>query len=311
MRTVRQAWDAALYGPQGRYRTGGRDFHTALTDPVTGPVMCAALARLARQVDAMLGCPENFQVVDLGAGTGAFLAWLAADPATPARWQLTGIELAPRPPLAPRIGWAAELRQIPAGFLLAHEWLDDVPCEVLRAGRLLLADGGAGPPPRAVDRDWLDTWWPGWRSEDVECGRARDEAWAGAVARLGAGLALAVDYGHLRSARRSTLTGFHRGRQVPPVYDGSGDITAHVALDALAAAVPGSRLISQRQALRELGVDGRLPVSLTAAGLQAANAAAGLLDRAGYGGFGWVSVARLPADHPGPTPTVWTLGAGG
>jgi len=292
VRTVRQAWNEALYGPNGRYRTGGRDFHTALTDPITGPAMCAALARLAHQVDAALGWPEGFQVVDLGAGTGAFLAWLAADEATPARWRLTGIELAPRPALCPRIGWRAELTEIAAGFLLAHEWLDDIACEVLREGRLLLSDGSLGAAPEAADRAWLEGWWPGWRAEVAECGRARDEAWAGAVSVVGTGLSLAVDYGHRRSTRRSTLTGFRGGRQVPAVFDGSSNVTAHVALDALAAAVTGSVLRSQRESLLALGIDATLPPVLTATGLQGANAAATLLDPDGYGGFGWVSVAR-------------------
>ncbi|MFI1964167.1 SAM-dependent methyltransferase [Streptomyces pathocidini] len=72
----------------------------------------------------------------------------------------------------------------------------------------------------------------------AEIGRPRDEAWARAVASLSRGLAVAVDYGHDRAARPSfgTLTGFRDGHEVRPVPDGSCDITAHVAMDACAAA---------------------------------------------------------------------------
>ncbi|NEC19081.1 hypothetical protein G3I50_12545, partial [Streptomyces parvus] len=75
--------------------------------------------------------------------------------------------------------------------------------------------------------------------ERAEIGRPRDAAWTGAVGCLTAGLAVAVDYAHGRGTRPpfGTLTGFRGGREVRPVPDGSRDLTAHVALDACAAAV--------------------------------------------------------------------------
>ena len=92
---------------------------------------------------------------------------------------------------------------------------------------------------------------------------AADEAWAAAVGRLDRGVAVAVDYGH--EADRPA-GGRHADRlprpagQVPPVPDGSCDLTAHVALDAVAAAgraagAGDTRLDDQRAALRALGVD--------------------------------------------------------
>ncbi|MFD0787016.1 SAM-dependent methyltransferase, partial [Micromonospora azadirachtae] len=93
----------------------------------------------------------------------------------------------------------------------------------------------------------------------AEIGRSRDEAWANAVGRIDRGLALAVDYGHLKRERpvSGTLTGYRGGRQVAPVPDGSCDVTAHVAMDSVASA--GERvarcaysLSSQREALRAL-----------------------------------------------------------
>src|SRR5262249_62244441 len=72
----------------------------------------------------------------------------------------------------------------------------------------------------------------------AEVGAPRDAAWADAVRAVTRGLALAVDYGHLANGRPAfgSLTGFRDGRQVPPVPDGSCDLTAHVAIDSVAAA---------------------------------------------------------------------------
>jgi hypothetical protein len=94
-----------------------------------------------------------------------------------------------------------------------------------------------------------------------------------------------------------TLTGYRAGRQVPPVPDGSCDITAHVAMDSVAEA--GGRpytLVSQRKALRALGVDGaRPPLSLASTdpggyvrALATASAAAELTDAAGLGSHWWL-----------------------
>ncbi|MCW2778264.1 MAG: uncharacterized protein JWN17_1989, partial [Frankiales bacterium] len=145
-----------------------------------------------------------------------------------------------------------------------------------------------------VEDAWVRRWWPG--GGRAEVGAPRDAAWAQAVGQVQRGLAVAVDYGHLLADRRPTLTGYRGGRQVDPVPDGSCDLTAHVALDACAAAT-GARLLTQRDALRDLGVDAALPDPVTAHGLQRASQSRALLDPAGLGGFGWlvqeVGVPRL------------------
>ena len=114
---------------------------------------------------------------------------------------------------------------------------------------------------------------------------------------------MAVDYGHEAGGRPAagTLTGYRDGRQVPPVPDGSCDLTAHVALDACAAAgsaagATATALVRQADALRALGVDATRPTTANARedplgylrSLAAAGSAAELLDRAGLGGFGWL-----------------------
>ncbi|MBQ0903526.1 SAM-dependent methyltransferase [Micromonospora sp. U21] len=144
----------------------------------------------------------------------------------------------------------------------------------------------------------------------AEMGRSRDEAWANAVKKISRGLAVAVDYGHLKEDRPidGTLTGYRAGRQVPPVPDGTTDVTAHVAMDSVASAGAAVArcaysLVSQREALRALGADGgRPPLSLAGTdpagyvrALAAASAVAELTDPAGLGGHWWL---RQPVGIP-------------
>jgi SAM-dependent MidA family methyltransferase len=336
----RVAMERALYGPDGFFVAGVGPAAHFRTSAHAAPAFAAALLRLVRRVDAALGHPPVLDVVDVGAGRGELLRALAAlagpaDPEQPGalahRLRLTAVELAPRPAdLPPGIGWRAEVPEGITGLLLATEWLDNVPLDVAvptpDGCRYLLVDQttgeeSLGPPLSPEDTAWLDHWWPtqvikeaaepsaeaslaitnGWRR--VEIGRTRDVAWAEAVGRVTRGIALAVDYGHLRDGRPGdgTLTGYRSGRQVPPVPDGTCDITAHVAMDSVASA--GERaarcaytLISQREALRALGADGgRPPLSLASrdpAGyvraLAAASTVAELTDPAGLGGHWWL-----------------------
>ncbi|MFP5219825.1 MAG: SAM-dependent methyltransferase [Actinomycetes bacterium] len=311
MRPWRQAWKHALYGTDGFFvREAPRDhFRTSVT---ASPLLAVALRRLAGAVDDALGRPDPFDVVDLGGGRAELLQAL---PDVPARWRLTAVERAPDPGVGVR--WLHDLPRV-TGLLLAHEWLDDVPLDVVDDGRLVLVDrDGAealGPPASAEAAAWTRRWWPdGGR---VEVGLARDVAWARAVGAVERGVALAVDYGHVLrpsgstpashagpdatrfGGRRTTLTGYRSGRQVRPVPDGSCDVTAHVALDSCAAAT-GARLLDQRTALRALGVDGVLSPRTAPdyrQRLQEASQAGTLLDPAGPGGFGWLVRAVRTAD---------------
>ncbi|MFV2121418.1 hypothetical protein ACE14D_24465, partial [Streptomyces sp. Act-28] len=115
----------------------------------------------------------------------------------------------------------------------------------------------------------------------------------------------AADYAHPADARPpfGTLTGFRGGREVPPVPDGTCDLTSHVALDACAAAAAGPvELLSQREALRRLGVSGERPALALASSdpagyvraLAAAGEAAELTARGGLGDFTWL-LQRRPA----------------
>jgi SAM-dependent MidA family methyltransferase len=220
----------------------------------------------------------------------------------------------PRPAGLPAdLTWSAESPASVDGLLIAHEWLDTVPCPVVEvdsAGtpRFVHVDpatgveslGAAvadGPPDIA---DWLARWWPLDDADPgsrAEVGLPRDRAWAAAVEHLDRGVALAIDYGHVRAARPpgGSLRSFRRGRQVPVVPDGSRDVTAHVAVDAVAEAV-GGQVVSQREALHRLAVVATTPPPEWAwarprdylQALGRASSDAELVDPGSFGAFWWV-----------------------
>jgi SAM-dependent MidA family methyltransferase len=354
----RAAMASALYGPDGFFvRTPDGPAGHFRTSVHASPLFAGALLRLIERVDAALGRPDPFDVVDVGAGRGELLTTLDAlvgdGPAASGKQALrerirfTAVEVAPQPRgLADPIGWQATVPDPIVGVLVATEWLDNVPLDVAEMDddgqvRLVLVDpatgvetiGGLVP---ATDAFWLARWWPGLAppglappglaprrtdppgvdprglvspgmdppgpaepGQRAEIGWPRDVAWADAVSSVRRGCALAVDYGHVRERRpvHGTLTGFRGGRQVRPIPDGSCDITAHVAMDGVAAAAGTPyRLVTQRHALRALGVDGsRPPLALARTdpagylrALAGAGAAAEPIDPAGLGGHWWL-----------------------
>ncbi len=271
-RSWSEAWGDALYGDDGFFLREDPLAHFRTN--VAVPLFATAVRRLAQRLDVAMGLPDPFDVVDLGAGRGDLLNALTD---VPPRWRLTGVDLCEP--------WVSEVPEL-EGLLIANEWLDAVPLDVVEDGNLVLvsADGTESVGAPHVS-EWASQWWPvGLR---VEVGASRDLAWAAAVSRVRRGAAVAVDYGHVVATRRPTLTGYRDGRQVSPVPDGSCDITAHVALDSCAAAT-GARLLTQREALLALGINGVLPPHVDAATLERGSQARELIDPDGLGGFGWL-----------------------
>lgn len=291
-RPWRDAMQTALYGPEGFYvrATPAQHFRTSVT---SGPVFAEAVRRLAGRVDDALGRPDPFDLVDLGAGGGELLAAL---PDVPARWRLTPVDVSGR--------WQSEVPEL-QGLLLANEWLDNVPLEVLFDGRVVEVDeAGAerlGAPASPEALAWATRWWTTGRR--VEVGLSRDLAWQSAVANVRRGVAVAIDYGHTVADRRPTLIAHRDGRQVAPEPDGRSDLTAHVAVDSCAA-LTGARVLTQREALGMLGIRADLPDRARAtteprgylADLQRAQATAALLDPRGLGSFAWLVQAVSVAD---------------
>jgi SAM-dependent MidA family methyltransferase len=318
----RKAAEDALYGPGGFYlRPEGPAGHFR-TSVHASALFAGAVARLLCRVDEALDRPAALDFVDLGAGRGELVTGvLAALPAeVGARVRAYGVELADRPEgLDPRTEWLGEPPKGITGLLFANEWLDNVPVEVAEVDSagvprlVLVRDDGTerlGERVAGAEAEWLARWWPQAPEEGLraEIGLPRDTAWASAVARVDRGLAIAVDYAHTRDTRPpfGTLTGFREGRETAPVPDGSCDLTAHVALDACAqagatatdtaGALPGARLLTQRAALRALGLTGaRPPLTLASTdptayvrALASAGEAAELTATGGLGDFGWL-----------------------
>jgi SAM-dependent MidA family methyltransferase len=313
-----EAMRTALYGPAGFYTRGEPPARHFRTSANTSARYGEAFSGLLRAVDLALGRPARLDLVDIGSGRGELLghvlAAAGAEPELARRITARAVEVAPRPAgLDPRISWCSSLPGRVTGLVIASEWLDNVPldvAELTEAGpRLVLVDpasGGErhGPAPSLPDLAWLASWWPlGEPGERAEIGRPRCEAWAAVIRRITRGVAVAADYGHTKAARPpcGTLTGYLAGRAVPAVPDGSRDITAHVALDACAAAgraagAGATLLTTQREALRGLGIEGRQPVPALAGTdprrylqeLCLASEEAELIDEGGLGGFGWL-----------------------
>jgi SAM-dependent MidA family methyltransferase len=321
------AWQQALYGEDGFYRrAGGAPSSHFRTSVHASPLLARALAELARLCDLT-------RVVDVGSGRGELLTALAdVDPDL----DLVGVDVVGRPATLPeRAQWlvsagGASLRLGPdvcsRALVVAHEWLDDVPCPVVEVDssgrwRQVEVDPASGMErlgavATPAQQRWLDRWWPaGLPGSRAEVGLTRDVAWADLVGRSADSVLVAVDYSHDRAARPAggTLASYRAGHVVPPLPDGTCDVTAHVALDSVArsgqAAGAGSTMLTrQRDVLRRLGVTAERPDPSSARGdpvgylgrLEMAGEAAELLDPAGLGGFGWLLQSR------GPWPAGWT-----
>lgn len=307
----------ALYGPAGFYRRPEGPAGHFRTSVHASPYFAAAVRALARASGV-------HAVVDVGSGRGELLRTLhllAPD------LSLHGIDIADRPDDLPEaISWSDTLGTYEHALVFANEWLDAFAVDVVeqtedgpRLVEVELATGAErlGSPPAPDDLAWLDQWWPLAQAQPgdrAEVGRFRDDAWATAIHSLRSGLAVAADYAHQRATRPSydTLVGYREGRVVRAVPDGSCDLTAHVAIDACAAAgekagATTTLLTTQRAALRALGVNaGRPPLELAKTDppgylrkLQAAGEQAELLDPAGLGRFAWL-VQCVDAPLPEP-----------
>lgn len=308
--TWSQAWRNAALKFWAREQPGGH-FTTS-----AGDLVADRIATLVRQVDRRLGQPNELHVVDVGCGDGGLLALVrerCQDLAPRARW--IGVDV--RPPSALGIEpivaeTPAELALAPVrGLVMAHEWLDEIPCDVVERDdggddRLVLVDrdGTEARGPSLDDdaacavygvdaaeaRSWLKRWWPLHRPGDrAEVGATRDRAWAWLAGLLGAGTALATDYGHTRDQRLDrhrlgTLAAYRSGRLVRPVPDGSVNLTAHVALDSCAAAVPGTAITLQRGEIEPVAL-GEDPL---AADVTRHFAALRLRDPERLGGVAWL-----------------------
>lgn len=310
-RPWREAWQEALYGAHGFYRSaeGPAGHFTTATHGAPGAVLAHALATLADR--------EHLRhVVDVGAGRGELLAQLALRRPD---LRLTGVDVVARPAgLSPAVDWwqspggralPDELVGLAGVLVVAHEWLDVVPCTVAEvdahgALRVVHVDPHTGSEHlgdrlAGEELGWAEAHWPTTTpGERVEVGLDRDLAWDGLLRRVDSGLAVAIDYGHRAGERPrwGTLAAYRSGRPDIPVPDGRCDLTAHVAMDTLSH----DELVDQRTALGGLGVEARTPDHELArrephsylAALARSSAASALTARGGFGDFLWAFSRR-------------------
>lgn len=173
---------------------------------------------------------EQPWIVDVGAGSGRLLAQLIAlgFPAD----RLIGVDVRPAPDLP--VHWIQGVAPacVPPvqGLLFAHEFLDDVPVDVVAEGQVVDHRGTPIGPAHPDDLAWLQQWAG---SDSGVVGRRRDEAWRTLVSRVAEGEAIAVDYtttepvGHWRGRRavaapgRTSVRASTCGPAGPPPEGGS------------------------------------------------------------------------------------------
>jgi hypothetical protein len=312
------AWVESAVGEEGFWRMGRPEEHFRTASSTTF-LLAATIAYLVRDH------PEIGHVVELGAGDGRLLADLAVAGGDLA---LSGVDIRPRPTSLPdTIAWHRDLWDVSASswttgavqtllaaldrpaLIICAEWLDDLPCPLAtRSGGALreleVDPTGAERAGRALDAEstaWANRWWPSGRR--LEVGITRDRAWSSALASLGrhGGLGLCIDYGHLRDSRPAggSLSAFRRGRQLSPYPSPTVNLTAAVAIDAVAQAghrVGASTLLwaQQHQVVPAWAADGP---SDALAGLAGRSQLAALLNPAIWGRQWWL-LQQVPGAAP-------------
>lgn len=266
-----RAWRAANTGAQGFYRFASAEDHFS-TGVHTDSTIADWLVNFIQSTRSQPHASEEFAVIDIGAGDGRLLADVKS--ALGNEVTCIGVDLRPRPDgLHTDIAWIE--RAIDewteditgrdghwTGVVIAHEFLDDVPCDVAELDedlqpRLVLVDPHTGAeeigpalhdsatraltPDPDRSADWLARWWPATRPlARREIGDSRDRIWSKVRRIIATGHAIAIDYEHRQTDRErglwdaGTLKGFASGCPKRAVPDGSVNITAHVALDSCA-----------------------------------------------------------------------------
>ncbi len=325
---------AALYDPDGYYATRAPMGYAGdyLTAPETTPLFGATLSRLAGAVWRALGRPDQFEIVDVGAGGGALLrdlvdALRGEDPEAASAARCAAIEVSPAADRAQ----AKTLGGIPVvrarslealgpiqGLVVANELLDAFPFHLLtrRDGALrelrvtarddafaFVADEVSDPRLAEEAPELAE-------GERVSVSLAAYEWLATLAAALERAVALVVDYPS--SARPDVRTySRHTSGGGPLERIGEQDLTAALDFERLAehARRAGLEVLDRRtqaELLEELGFDARVR-SIVDPGprdprgqLRAAsarNAAKAIVDPEGMGAFSVLVLAkglRLP-----------------
>lgn len=313
---------AALYGPDGYYSVRAPMGFTGdyLTAPETTPLFGATLSRLAGAVWRALARPEQFEIVDVGAGSGALLRDLAvalreddAEAAVAARYAAIEVSVAADRAQARTLSGipVVRARSLEAlgpivGLVIANELLDAFPFHLVtrrggelrelrvdvRDGDLVFVETDPADPrlaeeaPEAPDGERI--------AVPLEA-----YAWLGTLASaLERGIALVVDYPS--SAMSDVRTYFRQTSGGGPLERvGEQDLTAALDFDRIATHAERAGLeVLERQTQAELLDDlgfaerfqrihdpgARDPIGQVRAA-SARNAAKAIVDPEGMGAF--------------------------
>ena len=286
--------ERALYDPaRGFYESGraGRRGGHFITSPEVGPLFGAVIGRMLDRRWDELGQPDQFTVVDAGAGPGTLARTVAkAEPGcTPAlRWINVERSAAGRASHTAGISTATMPNGPITGVIVANELLDNLPLSLFDPDGQDVGGNPPSPETRLTPR------------HDQAC------AWLSqALSILDRGTVVVIDYMSTTEEMAArpwpewlrTYRGHERGDD-PWTSPGTQDITCEVALDQLAAVCPPSRATNQAEWLRAHGIDELVVEGIAAwragaargdlvalAGRSRAIEAEALLDPAGLGGF--------------------------
>lgn len=296
--TVERYMELALGHPElGYYMT--RDPFGSAGDFTTAPEISQMFGELiglwAAEVWNTMGQPKPLRLIELGPGRGTLMSdALRAARIVPDFRAAIDVTLVETSAILAEIqhdtlltsgvpvAWAATIGEAPEGpaIVIANEFLDALPVRqfVRQSGRWrervvkLDASGGfifssarAAEPYIQAEAD---------EGEVLEVNPGAHRVMfelAGRLARQG-GVALFLDYGHVRTGLGDTLQAVRNHHYVNPLADpGEADLTAHVDFAAMArsaraagAAVHGP--IEQGEFLRAIGIDARTQALMERAG---------------------------------------------
>jgi SAM-dependent MidA family methyltransferase len=266
----------ALYGEGGFYQDGGKagrrgDF---ITSPEVGPLFAAVIARYLDNCWHELGCPESFDVVEVGAGSGTLARGIfAAQPQCLSAMKYVAVEISEsQRAMHPEFVESAE--SIPNrsihGVVLANELLDNLPFKLFvydgawKEAFVAVGDGGKFVEVlRHVENipEVLPKNAPLGSRAPIQTAAAQ---WLLDVSKkMSNGKVLVFDYCSestseiaVSSWREWLRTYKDHDRGVHYLLEpGTQDITTQVMVDQLAEAVPGLSVTQQSRWLRAMGID--------------------------------------------------------
>ena len=266
----------ALYGEGGFYQDGGKagrrgDF---ITSPEVGPLFAAVIARYLDDCWTELGCPNSFDVVEVGAGPGTLARGIFdAQPKCMSALKYVAVEIS-KAQRALHPGFVESGEVFPdrtiQGVVLANELLDNLPFKLFvydgtwKEAYVALGDGGKFVEVlRNVDviPEVLPLTAPLGSRAPIQA--AASQWMLNVSQKLSRGKVLVFDYSSESTSeiavapwREWLRTYKDHERGVHYLLDaGTQDITTQVMVDQLMKAVPGLSVTLQSDWLRRWGID--------------------------------------------------------